>query len=121
MDRDYKRTAQDLALEYASAMRTIEERKRRCPATAEGLAYAAQMDEIATGLAVCVSEPGVLVATPDELAVAEQTLIDARAALGASLDEFLQLDTTRKRAKGAVPQAVPAVPATRMPIARSTE
>jgi hypothetical protein len=121
MDTEYRRTPQDLALEYASAVRTIEERKRRCPATAEGLAYAARMDEIAAGLGVCVSEPGVLVSTPEELAIAEQALIDARAALAQTLVEFLALDTARQRTGVATPQTVPVVTAARQPIARSTE
>lgn len=121
MDTAYRRTPQDLALEYASAVRTIEERKRRCPATAEGLAYAARMHEIAAGLGVCVSEPGVLVSTREELAIAEQALIDARAALAETLVEFLALDTARERMAAPAAQTAPVVTAARQPIARSTE
>lgn len=117
MNETYQRTPQDIADEYDSAQRTIAARKRRCPATAEGLDYAQRMDAIAAGLAICVTETGVLVATREELQAAEQALIDARAELAASLDEFKAIDTARQQTAPPAPQVATVAAVSRAPIA----
>lgn len=121
MNPDYKRTPQDLAHEYESAIRTIRARQRRCPATPQGLAYSNAMEAIGKGLDVCLSEPGVLVSTAEKLAVAEQALIDARAALAESLPEFQEIDTARaaQTPQEPTPQVVTVAPASREPIAHA--
>lgn len=121
MDETYKRTPQDLAHEYESAIRTIRARQRRCPATPQGLDYSERMEAIGKSLDVCLSEPGVLVQTAEQLAVAEQALIDARAALAESLPEFQEIDTARaaRTAQEPTPQVVTVAPASREPIAKA--
>jgi hypothetical protein len=121
MNETYKRTPQDLANEYSSAMATIAARQRRVPATTEGMEYAAAMDAIAASLTVCLAEPGVLVATPEDLTIAEQALIDARAELAASVEQFSAMDTARKADATPAPQIVVASPAARVPIANAAQ
>lgn len=122
MNENYQRTPKDLADEYLAVLGTVAARKGRLPATQEGIDYAARMDAIEASVACCLSEPGVLVSTPEDLATAEQALIDARTALKESVGEFLAMDTAAKSTtRAAVPQvAVPAA-ATRTPTASAAQ
>jgi hypothetical protein len=118
MNPNYQRTPQDIAHEYEAVWRTVNARKRRLPATAEGIAYAATMDAIGASIGCCLSAPGVLVATTDALLVAEAALIEARGQLKATLDEFLAMDTARAADAGPVaPQVVTVGDAPRSAIA----
>lgn len=93
MNPNYKRTPQDIANEYAAVWQTVRARQSRMPATQEGLAFSERMEAIGKTVEVCLTEPGVLVATAEGLAVAEQALISARSDLADTTNEFLALDT----------------------------
>jgi hypothetical protein len=121
------RTAEDLVNEYVSALKTCAERKRRMPATVEGMAYTVTMDAIAASLAVCVQpgNPTALVTEPAELDAAEAALIAARAALypDGTAAEFLALDIMQARMapREPVAQIVTVGAAPRIPQANGAE
>jgi len=118
MNANYKRTPQDIANEYEAVWGTVRARQSRCPATAEGLDYSQRMESIGESVEVCVSEPGVLVTSAEDLATAEQALKDARARLSDTVDEFLALDTARQQtAAKPRPQIATVVAASREPTA----
>lgn len=120
MNENYQRTPQDIAHEYDAVWATVRARQSRCPATAEGLDYSQRMEDIGDSVEVCVSEPGVLVTSAEELAIAEQALKDARARLTATVDEFLALDTARQQtAAKPRPQIATVAAASREPTAHA--
>jgi hypothetical protein len=105
------RSATDIANEYSSAMRTIAARKGRLTASAEALTYADTLDALAEKLAVCVQagDPTQLVATVEELNVAEAALEAVRQELNATVSDFLRMDTKSLTAESmavASPQVV---------------
>ena len=99
------RSALDIGNEFDGAMKTIASRLRRLPASEEGLAYAAELKALATGLVeVCVADAdeaegtGKLVEGPEALAAAEAALEAARETLKADVDRFLSMDVAQLRA-----------------------
>jgi len=110
-----KRSAEDIAKEYVSAMKTIRVRQHRLIPSDAAAEYSAQLDKLANDLvAVCLQADALdkLVMTVEELNAAEAALEAARAWLTETVHEFRRMDRKAESMVGpAEPQVVAVEPA----------
>jgi len=116
-----KRSAEDIAKEYVSAMKTIRVRQQRLIPGDAAAEYSARLDKLANELvAVCLQAdaPDKLVMTVEELNAAEAALEAARAWLAETVHEFRRMDRKAESMIGpAEPQVVAVEPAVSEPAA----
>jgi hypothetical protein len=102
------RTPQNLAHEFESAVKTIEERKRRMPATEDGAAYTAKMNSLIDKLAPFVMNGNILKSDDVSLDEVELVLVEVRGMLEETVAEFKSMDIleTRVAQRKPLPQIV---------------